>query len=93
MGDVGHKGGLINPRPGRGKCRAGSSNTGGSPMPRKRAPNNNNKKKCPPPQSPESVSVTNLTCPEIYSRDVQEIGSQHKTHIPYVHAYCMTRAT
>ena len=31
-------GGLINPRPGRGQYRAGFSNTGGSPKPRKRAP-------------------------------------------------------
>ena len=31
-GDMGHMGGLINPRP------AGFSNTGGSPKPRKRAP-------------------------------------------------------
>ena len=38
VGDMGHKGGLINPRPGRGKCRAGFSNTGGSPLPRWRAP-------------------------------------------------------
>ena len=37
-GDIGHKGGLINPRSGRGKYRAGFSNTGGSPEPRKRAP-------------------------------------------------------
>ena len=38
VGDMGHKGGLTNPRPGRGQCRAGPSDTGGSPMPRKRAP-------------------------------------------------------
>ena len=31
-------GGLINPRPGHGQYRAGFSNTGGSPEPRKRAP-------------------------------------------------------
>ena len=37
-GDVGHKGGLINLRPRRGQCRAGLSDTGGPPMPRKRAP-------------------------------------------------------
>ena len=35
---VGHKGGLTNPRPWRGKCRARFSNTGGPPLPRKRAP-------------------------------------------------------
>ena len=35
---MGHMGGLINPRPGRGQYRAGFSNTGGSPKPRKRAP-------------------------------------------------------
>ena len=35
---MGHTGGLINPRPGRGQYRAGFSNTGGSPKPRKRAP-------------------------------------------------------
>ena len=35
---MGHKGGLINPRPGRGQYRASFSNTGGSPKPRKRAP-------------------------------------------------------
>ena len=35
-GDVGHMGGLINPRPGRGQ--AGFSNTDGSPKPGKRAP-------------------------------------------------------
>ena len=29
---------LINPRPWRGRCRAGSSNTGGPPLPRKRVP-------------------------------------------------------
>ena len=38
VGDMGHKGGLINPRPRRGQYRAGFSNTGGSPKPRKRAP-------------------------------------------------------
>ena len=32
---MGHMGGLINPRPGRGQYRAGFSNTGGSPKPRK----------------------------------------------------------
>ena len=37
-GGVGHTGGLTNPRPGRGRCRAGYSNTGGPPLPRKRAP-------------------------------------------------------
>ena len=31
-------GGLSNPRPWRGRCRAGYSNTGGPPLPRKRAP-------------------------------------------------------
>ena len=31
-------GGLINPRPWRGRCQAGYSNTGGPPLPRKRAP-------------------------------------------------------
>ena len=36
-GDVGHMGGLINPRPERGQYLAGFSNTGGSPKPRKRA--------------------------------------------------------
>ena len=35
---MGHTGGLINPRPGRGEYRAGFSNTGGSPKPRKRVP-------------------------------------------------------
>ena len=35
---VGHTGGLTNPRPWRGRCRAGYSNTGGPPLPRKRAP-------------------------------------------------------
>ena len=35
---MGHMGGLINPRPGRGQYRAGFSNTGGSPKPRKTAP-------------------------------------------------------
>ena len=37
-GGVGHTGGLTNPRPWRGRCRAGYSNTGGPPLPRKRAP-------------------------------------------------------
>ena len=37
-GVVGHTGGLTNPRPWRGRCRAGYSNTGGPPLPRKRAP-------------------------------------------------------
>ena len=31
-------GGLINPRPWRGRCRAGFSNTGGPPLPQKRTP-------------------------------------------------------
>ena len=35
---MGHMGGLINPRSGRGQYRAGFSNTDGSPKPRKRAP-------------------------------------------------------
>ena len=37
-GGVGHTGGLTNPRPWRGRCRAGYSNVGGPPLPRKRAP-------------------------------------------------------
>ena len=37
-GSVGHTGGLTNPRPWRGRYRAGCSNTGGPPLPRKRAP-------------------------------------------------------
>ena len=37
-GGVGHTGGLTNPRPWHGRCRAGYSNTGGSPLLRKRAP-------------------------------------------------------
>ena len=37
-GDVGHMGGLLNPRPWRGRYRAGSYNTGEPPLPRKRAP-------------------------------------------------------
>ena len=37
-GGVGHTGGLTSPRPWRGRCRAGYSNTGGPPLPRKRAP-------------------------------------------------------
>ena len=36
-GGVGHTVGLTNPRPWRGRCRAGYSNTGGPPLPRKRA--------------------------------------------------------
>ena len=35
---MGHMGGLINLRPGRGQYRACSSNTDGSPKPRKTAP-------------------------------------------------------
>ena len=35
---VGHTGGLTNPCPWCGRCRAGYSNTGGPPLPRKRAP-------------------------------------------------------
>ena len=34
--DMGHTGGLINRRLWRGRCRAGYSNTGGPPLPRKR---------------------------------------------------------
>ena len=37
-GGVGHTDGLINPRPWRGRCHASYSNTGGPPLPRKRAP-------------------------------------------------------
>ena len=37
-GGVGHNGGLTNPRPRPGRCRAGYFNTGGPPLPRKRAP-------------------------------------------------------
>ena len=37
-GGVGHTGGLTNPRPWHGRCRAGYSNTSGPPLPRKRAP-------------------------------------------------------
>ena len=37
-GDMGHKGGLINPRPWRGRCQAGYSNTGGPTLTQKRAP-------------------------------------------------------
>ena len=35
---VGHTGVLINPHAWRGRCQAGYSNTGGPPLPRKRAP-------------------------------------------------------
>ena len=38
MGDMGHMGGLTNPRPWRGRRQAGFSNTGGPSLPRKRAP-------------------------------------------------------
>ena len=38
VGDMGHKGGLTNPRPWRGRCRAGYSATSGPPLPQKRAP-------------------------------------------------------
>ena len=38
VGDVGHAGVLTNPRPWHGRCQAGYSNTGGPPLPRKRAP-------------------------------------------------------
>ena len=41
-GDMGHTGGLTNPRPWRGRCRASYSNTGGPPLPRKRAPTSKN---------------------------------------------------
>ena len=44
-GGVGHTGGLTNPRPWRGRCRAGYYNTGGPPLPRKRAPLQKKKKK------------------------------------------------
>ena len=37
-GGVGHMGGLTNPCPWSGRCWAGYSNTGGPPLPRKRAP-------------------------------------------------------
>ena len=43
-GGVGHTGGLTNPRPWRGRCRAGFSNTGGPPLPQKRAPLQKKKK-------------------------------------------------
>ena len=33
-----YTGGLTNPRPWRGRCQTGYSNTGGPPLPRKRAP-------------------------------------------------------
>ena len=42
-GGVGHTGGLTNPRPWRRRCRAGYSNTGGPPLPRKRAPSSKKK--------------------------------------------------
>ena len=35
--DVGYTGGLTNPRPWRGRCQAGYSNTDRPPLPRKRA--------------------------------------------------------
>ena len=38
VGGMGHIGGLTNPRPWRGRCQAGYSNTGGPPKPRKWAP-------------------------------------------------------
>ena len=37
-GGVGHTGGLTKPRPWRRRCRVGYSNTGGPPLPQKRAP-------------------------------------------------------
>ena len=37
-GGEGHTGGVTNPRPWRGRCRSGSSNTGGPPLPQRRAP-------------------------------------------------------
>ena len=42
---VGHTCGLTNPRPWRGRCRANYSNTGGPPLPQKRAPLQKSKKK------------------------------------------------
>ena len=53
---MGHMGGPINPRPGRGQYRAGFSNTGGSPKPRKKAPCKKPKKK----QSQQPVNMTLL---------------------------------
>ena len=37
-GDMGHMGGLINPRPWHGRCQTTYSNTSGPPLPWKRAP-------------------------------------------------------
>ena len=54
-GGMGHTGGLTNPRPWRGRCRAGCSNTGGPPLPRKRAPLQ--KKNL---QNTKKVSVSNI---------------------------------
>ena len=70
-GDIKYKqstGGLTNPRPWRGGCRAGYSNTGGPPLPRKRAPSSKMYKQC-------KVSGLNLNL--FFSR---EIGSL-KYHI------------
>ena len=64
VGDMGHTGGLINPCPGRGQCRAGFSNTGGPPQPRKRAPYNKKK---------DLLSV--LFCPCASSLDVLSANS------------------
>ena len=45
MGGVGHTGGLTNPHPWRGQCRAGYSKTSGPPLSRKRAPYYKNNEK------------------------------------------------
>ena len=40
----GRMGGLMNPRPWCGRCRAGLSDAGGPPLPRKRAPKKQNRR-------------------------------------------------
>ena len=53
-------GGLRNPRPWRGRCRAGYSNTGGPPLPRKRAPLQKGRGFIRPPIYPMSPSICSL---------------------------------
>ena len=75
-------GGLINPRPWRGQYRAGFSNTGGSPKPRKRAPCPKN----PPASISDYVSLEHLEFPGLCSK-FRHKKSKMYTHLVLIRTY------
>ena len=66
VGGVGHTGGLTNPRPWRGRCRASCSNTGVPPLPRKRVPYQKN---LLPKSQPKTLGIGHILYPDCLACD------------------------